>query len=91
MAQAHVDPEVIREFIARLSQFAKETDDKLTALNDYLQSLANSSWNDARYHEYNTIFQTLVTNMRANVTGVTAEQVPHLDKLATKAEDYFRN
>ncbi len=85
MARINADPQALRDFASRLSEFQQNTHEQIGAI---AAQLSNLGWDDAKYQEYSASFEA-VQNVLANaLLEIETEHVPHLTRLADALEQF---
>ena len=89
MAQAHVDPEALREFSGILAEFARETREQLGRVSGLLKEMGTTVWRDERHTEFCEQFEEVERLIAGAADSIENEQVPRLHELAQQAEEYL--
>lgn len=89
MAQAIGDPEELERFAQSLQQFVDSLNDAVENLNGTFASLGDT-WQDEKRARFEEDYHTLVQQLHQFNTNA-AEQVPHLNALASRLRDYLQS
>lgn len=89
MAGVTADPEELEELARDLAAFAQETREQLTRLNARLHEMGNDTWRDARYQEYEEMFDQTRAQLGQVLDQVDTDHVPHLRALADRLRTYL--
>lgn len=87
MAQAHIDPEELRNFVSDLEHYLETIEDETNSLKGHFDELGET-WNDSKHDQFNEVFDELISALNAFKDNAE-EQIPYLNALAEKAEDYL--
>ena len=88
MAQAHVDPEVLRSFAQKLRSYAELIESTLQSTNGRLGHLSES-WKDQEYETFKLHFDRTKMLLK-KFTEETRKVTPLLERDAAAAEEYQR-
>lgn len=83
------DPEAIREFARRLSEFCESTQESLSGLQGHLNEMGNSTWSDSVYQDYLASFEEVASQITSIIDRVHPAHAEQLVQLAEKLEDYL--
>ncbi|MDP2312958.1 MAG: WXG100 family type VII secretion target [Pseudomonadota bacterium] len=89
MAGVTADPEQLEELARDLAAFTQETREQLARLNARLHEMGQDTWRDARYQEYEEMFERTRVQLAQVLEHVDTEHVPHLRGLAERLRTYL--
>ena len=89
MSDVVANPEELEELARMLAAFALDTRENLQRLNARLHEMGASTWQDARYEEYQEQFLAVHHQIGTALDTVDDEHVQYLRSLANRLRTYL--
>jgi uncharacterized protein YukE len=87
MPQAIADPEELLNFAQAIMQFNETLQQAADQLGGQFTALGDT-WQDEKRRQFEDNFNTLQQNL-SHFRDVSAEQIPHLQHMAARLQDYL--